>query len=254
MLVVRISDPVHISRPGEISSFPLYYFRKQLRLNAGSWIFSGAGGRAEILYGDSSRILLFDVTSGVVGSASRGEPMFFFEELSRASVTMENPEQVRLLGGAILACTGGPFVIERIRPQILRVRNRSEHRGRVAYLEEVFLLDPGDVIDLPLLDEGTAPREALLSFQTLGEGPGQLEVRGSVERIESAAGVRLRATGEHEIRANGLRLRLDRGDDVQFFELIPDGSLPSAANSADERAGAMIDESADAGTDEGDSQ
>ena len=101
VLVVRISDPVHISRPGDISSFPLYYFRKQLRLNAGSWVFSGAGGRAELLYGDSSRILLFDVTSGVVGSASRGEPMFFFEELSRASVTMENPEQVRFLGGAI---------------------------------------------------------------------------------------------------------------------------------------------------------
>ena len=83
VLVVRIADPVHVRRPGEASSYPLHFYSKQSRMNAGTWVFSGSGGRLEVLYPENTSIMLYGLGSGVVGSESRGEPIFFFRELDR---------------------------------------------------------------------------------------------------------------------------------------------------------------------------
>ena len=216
VLVVRIADPVQVRRPGEASSFPLYFYRKTARMNSGSWVFCGANGRVEVLYPDNSAILLYGLGSGIVGSASRQEPVFDLQQVSRASIVMTSLKQVRLLGGAILETATGPFVVERPDENIMRVRNRSKGEGRLAYRDAIFSLDPGHVIDLPLVDTGTGPIETVPGFQTLQVPGVPLEVRGDVELVDSSDGALLRAQGEHEVIGFGLHLRLDPGDEVRF--------------------------------------
>lgn len=230
VLVVRIADPVHVRRPGEASSFPLYFYRKQARVNSGSWVFAGASGRVEILYPGNSSVTLYGLGSGVVGSESRGEPIFFFRQVDRASVIMQPGEQVRLLGGAVLEGPGGPFVIEHFREDVLRVRNRSQVGGRIAYRDEVFHLDPGHVLDLPLLEVGAVPLEADPGFQSLMAAGVPIEVRGDVEVLPDPAGTRLRANGSNELRGYGLRVRLERGEEILFRPLgePPGGPEPAA--------------------------
>lgn len=236
VLIVRIADPVHVRRPGEASSFPMYFYSKQSRMSAGTWVFSGAGGRLEVLYPGNTSIMLFGLCSGVVGSESRGEPIFFFRQLDRARIVMQEGQQVRLLAGVVLTADGGPFVIERPTRDIMRVRNRSTSTGRIAYREEIFHLDPGHVIDLPLLEGlGGAPQQADPGFQTMLVGAAPLRLRGDVEVLPSdARGTRIRANGDHEMRGLGLRVRLDPGDEILFSDLsvVTAGVRPIGARAA----------------------
>lgn len=227
VLVVRVADPVHVQRPGEASSFPLHHFRKQARMNSGSWVFCGAGGRVGMLFPGNSQVKLYGHGSGVVGSQSRGEPLFFIKAVDRAQVTLTGEEQVQLLGGAVLAGDGGPYVIEHVRQEILRVRNRSQGMARIAYRDSVFQLAPGALVDLPLLEAGIAPIEVDPGFQTLVSAGVPIQVQGDVSVVADPRGTRLRATGVHELRGFGLVLRLDAGDEVLFGELAPGSERPS---------------------------
>ncbi len=213
VLIVRIADPVHVRRPGEVASFPLHFYSKQARMNAGSWVFSGAGGRCEVLFGDGGSVRLLGHGSGVVGSPSRGEPLFFFHECEQAVLNISKGQQVRLLGGVLLDAETGPFVVETHASGIMRVRNRSKGQGRLACRDEVFTLSPGDVIDLPLLESGMAPLELDPSFQVQTDLDRQLSFRGNVDLRNKRGGVALRAKGEHEVRGHGLRIRLGPEDD-----------------------------------------
>jgi hypothetical protein len=221
VLVTRLADPVFVRRPGEVKSFPLYYYRKQERLNAGSWIFAGAGGRAEVLYPGGTSVTLFGRGAGAVGSAGRGEPIFFIHELDRAILHLDEDAQVRLLGGALLTANGGPIALERLPGDVLRLTNRSGSTCWVAYREEVFQIDPAEVVDMPLLDGGTGPLEEAEGFKSLrvgGEGQ-RLHLRGDVEVVQEPGATVLRATGPHEVLGLGLRLRLDPGDEVRLSGL-----------------------------------
>lgn len=221
VLVLRIADPVHVRRPGQAASFPLYFYRKQARMNAGSWVFCGAGGRAEVILGGDASVHFLGHGSGVVGSPSRDEPMFFLRDLETVVIYFpDNGHQVRLPGGAILDAEKGPFVIERENEEILRVRNRSKRMGRLAYLDEQFQLSPGDVIDLPILDGGVAPREEDPGFQTQTDVDRQLSFRGDVVLVPQGKGVRIRATGENEVLGHGLRLRLEKGQEVWIDDFV----------------------------------
>jgi len=236
VLIVRIADPVHVRRPGEASSYPLYFYSKQSRMNAGTWVFSGAGGRLEVLYPGNTSITLYGLCSGVVGSESRGEPIFFFRQLDRARIVMQEGQQVRLLAGVVLTADGGPFVIERPVRDIMRVRNRSTSTGRIAYREEIFHLDPGHVIDLPLLEVlGGAPQQADPGFQTILAGSAPVRLRGDVEVLPpDSRGTRIRADGDHEMRGLGLRVRLDPGDEILFSDLsvVTSGVRPIGVRAA----------------------
>lgn len=232
VVVVRHADPVQIRPAGLSSSFPLPFYDKQARLNSGSWIFCGAGGRAEILWPSGGTVLLFDSCTGVIGSNSRGEPRFIFRAVERARIILREGERIALLGGALLTVedgfddaelTAGPFVIEHHRAEIMRLTNRGKRTGRLYFREEVFDIDPGHVIDIPLLEAGGSPLQVDPGFQTL---PGGLETRGQVELVDDASGTRLRAVGEHELRGRGVRLRLDVGEEAVFMGLDA-GSAPS---------------------------
>lgn len=251
VLIVRISDPVFVKRPGEASSYPLYFYRKQARMNAGSWVSTASGGRIEIIYPDKSVVTLYGLASGVVGSASRQDPIFEFFQVEKAQVNFRTTQQVRLLGGALLETDTGPFIIERPEERILRVRNRSKGEGRVAYRDRVFPLDPGEVLDMPLLDEGTGPVEEAAGFQRLAGADARIEVRGEVERVEGeAGGVRLRANGEHEVRAYGVRVRLDDGQEVVLGDL--DDASPTTNNLIEPAEDSQEDSEEGAGDEPGD--
>ena len=230
VLIVRHSDPVRVRPPGRAQSIPLTFYRKNERANAGAWASCGAGGRMEVLWPSGTSIVLFGEGTGVVGSPSRGEPTFVLKNLSHVTLNLHPEDRVELMGGAILMAESGPFVLEHVREEILRVRNRSKAVGRLAYRDEIFDLDPGHVIDLPLLSAGTGPFQPDPGFQVLGPPGHEIEVRGSVEVVEEdlAEGeTRVRATGEHELRAFGTRIRLDPGDEV-LFAPVGSGTPPPA--------------------------
>ena len=235
VLVIRHSDPVRLRAPGQARSVPLTFYRKNERVNAGAWASCGAGGRLEVLWPSGTSVVLFGEGTGVVGSPSRGEPTFILKDLEHVTLNLHPEDRIELVGGAILIAESGPFVLEHVREEVLRVRNRSKEVGRVAYRDEIFDLDPGHVLDLPLLpDGGTAPFQPDPGFQVLGAPGHEIEVRGSITILDedAAAGTtRVRADGEHELRAFGARLRLDAGDEVSFAPVGYDSSRTAAGES-----------------------
>ncbi|MCP3920324.1 MAG: hypothetical protein GY711_32765 [bacterium] len=238
VMIVRHADPVQVRPPGQRGSFPLQFYDKRIRVNSGAWVFTGASGRSEVIYSDGSIVLLFGLGSGVIGSRSRGEPMFIFMNCERASIMFGEEDRVQLLGGAILRASGGPFVLERVEGNVVRLRNRSKGGGVVQYREETIRLDPGQVVDLPLLEAGSHPLDRDPSFQTLDAAGVPLQLTGELEVVPDASGTRLRAVGEHEIRGMGLVLRLDPGDEVAFSDLQrvttppPDDPAPPSSSDA----------------------
>lgn len=224
--VVRHADPVLIRPAGLSSAYPLTFYDKERRLNAGSWIYSKPGGRVETIWGDSSSIVMFGQGSGVIGSPSRGEPAFVFLEIERCTLDLRRRDQVELLGGALLTAESGPFVIERVREDVLRVRNQSRAQAEVAFRDRVFQLDPGQAIDLPLLSLGGRPFAPDPGTQRIAGAGLPIDVQGRVEVLEHPQGVRLRAGGEHEIAGQGVRVRLGEGEEVVFAGLAP---APAAA-------------------------
>lgn len=219
VLVIRLADPARVAPAGTIRSYPLHFFRKQVRLNSGSWVGCFPGGRLEVLWPSTASVVIFGQGVGVIGSPSRGEPMFLFRAVDRAEINLVDGGPVELLGGALLSASTGPFVLEHPSPEILRVRNRSKGLGRIAYRDEVFDLDPGHMINLPILEVGARPFQRDPDFKSVGPEDLEILVRGEVAVVPDPRGVRLEAIGDHEIRANGVRVRLDPGEEVLFSDL-----------------------------------
>ena len=106
--------------------------------------------------------------------------------------------------------SSGPFLVERIRPSLLRVTNQSKRSCTVGFRDEELLVAPGETVHLPILEAGSAPflhdpQETAL--RVLGRDLGAV---GPVE-----AGPRgLRAQGEASVRDRGLVYRLEAGDEL----------------------------------------
>jgi len=221
VLVVRHADPVKVRPAGRTGGFPLSFYGKDERVHAGSSISVAPGGRAEVLWGDGTSILLSDRGFGLVGSPSRGEPLFTFLDVATAWIDLSGEEQIDLVGGARLSAASGPIVLERVRFDIVRVRNQSKSAARIAFREDVLELDPGQAVDLPLLTDGGRPtRSATSADAVVGPGFG-VRATGAVETDSDGARVRVQAVGEHEIQGLGQRVRLDRGEEVDFAGLTP---------------------------------
>src|SRR6185503_9842635 len=110
----------------------------------------------------------------------------------------------------------GPFVLEHVRPEILRVSNQSKSAGEIAFREEVFTLDPGAVIDLALLAVGGKPIKSDMSLSMV-QGPGfGLSYGGAVDIVPGPDGIDVHALGEHEVSALGVRVRLERDEEATF--------------------------------------
>ena len=220
--VIRHADPVQVRPAGSLSSFPMAFYDKKTRLTAGGAVLVAPGGRAEVLWAEGSSIVVFGRGLGWIGSPSRGEPLFEFQDLDRARLDLREGEQVRLLGGAILRGPSGPYLVERVRSDLLRVRNQSKGPLGVAFRDESFELGPGEGLLLPLLSAGGAPFNEDPALQRIS-GPGfQVLVRGELESLE-AGGVRLRASGAaeapSEMSALGVHVRLAPGEEAWFTSL-----------------------------------
>lgn len=221
VLVVRHADPVKVRPAGRTAGYPLTFYEKSVRMHSGSSVAVAHGGRAEILWNDGSSILISGRSLGLVGSPSRGESLLVFFEVEAAQIQLAAEEQIDLLGGARLSASGGPIVLERARGDILRVRNQSKTSARVAFREDVIDLDPGQSVDLPLLSAGGRPTRSATSAD-LVSGPGfPVLLTGAVEADADANRVRVQAVGEHEIEALGQKVRLERGEEVDFSGLGP---------------------------------
>ena len=220
-LLMRISDPVFLRRPGESSSYPVHFFRKRVRIGAGYWVLSETGGRAELIFGRGAELALSGNNTIVLGSPQRGEPMVAFLEVENARMSLAAGQYVELLGGALLSGEGGPFVISHPRDEILVVSNRSDNGSQVRYRDEIINLLPGETLHMPLLESGASPREPAIGMQMVEAAGGRIGLRGSGLRIlsQDERQIQLTAEGEHEIRAKGVIVRLDKGDRVRFDDL-----------------------------------
>jgi hypothetical protein len=214
VLVVRHADPVQVRPAGLSSSFPLSFYNKTLRVSSGSAVYSAPGGRLEVIWPSATSVLLFGRGSGIIGSRSRGEPTFILRQVERAEVTFKKEDQIELLGGSQLAAHSGPFILDHRRENILRVRNQSKAAAQIAYRDANFVLDPGQVIDLPLLSAGSKPSRSESGLSTLAGAGFGVEYSGHVEVLSKDSDVALRALGEHEIHALGVRVRMERDEEV----------------------------------------
>lgn len=217
VLVLRHADPVQVRPAGLSSSFPLAFYNKDLRVTAGSGVYTAPGGRAEVLWPGGNSIVLFGRCAGIVGSKSRGESAFLFRQIERAEVSFTSEDQVELVGGSRLSAHSGPFVLDHVREDILRVKNQSKSTGQIAFRETVLTLDPGEVVDLALLAGGASPVQSDPGLQE-AKGPGFVVAwSGQVDVAKDERSVRVRALGEHELRGLGLRIRMNRDEEVTFL-------------------------------------
>ena len=216
--VIRHSDSVDVRIAETNQKYALKFYDKRTRIPAGSWVHSGPTGHAEVILPGQTQVNLYGRGSGVVGSESRREPTFPIIDSASASVLFGEAGQVQLPGGALLEGrdNSGPFVVETIYARVLRVRNRSSSPCRVAYRDEVMRLEPSEIVDLALLEDGSSPFETDPTSRTVLSDAGPVELRGDVDVLPTTAGTRLRASGNGEVEALGLRLSLRPGDEVQF--------------------------------------
>jgi hypothetical protein len=223
VLVLRHADPVQVRPAGLAAAFPLSFYDKDLRVVAGSGVYSAPGGRAEVLWPGGNSIVLYGRTAGVVGSKSRGESAFVFLQIERASIAFEEEDQVALIGGSQLSVRSGPFILDHTRRDILRVKNQSKAAGQIAFRDEILVLDPGEVVDLPLLESGGSPIQSDPGLQaTRGPGFG-VAWSGQVDVDTGPDAVRVRALGEHEVHGLGVRVRMGRDEVVEFHGVVGSG-------------------------------
>lgn len=230
VLIVRHADPIQVRPAGLPSSFPLSFYDKDIRVGAGSTVYSAPGGRVEILWSDGTSVVMFGRGTGVIGSPSRGEPAFTFREVERALLDLKHDEEIELYGGAHLAANSGPFILDHVRGDILRVKNQAKSAGRIAFREAVFTLDPGEVVDLPILTAGAKPTPRDSGLALARAGGFAIEYGGAIERIPSDGAVVLAANGDHEIHGMGVSVRLRPGEEARFrgLERASQSSKPAA--------------------------
>ena len=224
--VIRHSDPVRVRIAETNSVYDLSFYEKRTLIPAGSWVFAGPEGYAEVLLPGDPQVALHGRGTGVVGSESRREPVFTLLDVTAASVSFGETGQVELPGGAILEASSGPFSVETIHDRLIRVRNRSNQVGRVDYRDEVIRLEPSETVELALLSDFSTPFEVDPSTRAIESSAGRIALRGEVEVLSSGAGTVLRATGTSEVEGLGLRLQLRPGDEVRLESLgAADGDL-----------------------------
>ncbi len=222
--VIRHSDPVRVRIAETNSVYDLSFYKKRTLVPAGSWVFAGPEGYAEILLPGDTQVALHGRGTGVVGSESRREPIFTLLDVTDAAVSFGESGQVELPGGAILEGSSGPFWVETIHHRLIRVRNRSNQVGRVDYRDEVIRLEPSETVELALLSDFSTPFELDPSTRAVESPAGRIALRGQVEVLSSGTGTILRATGTSEAEGLGLRLELKPGEEVRLEPLGPAGS------------------------------
>jgi hypothetical protein len=217
--VLRHADPVQVRPVGSYAGIPMAFYEKKTRLTAGGQVIVSPGGRAEVLWSQGSSIVLFGRGVGWIGSPSRGDPMFDFSDVERARLMLSEGDQVRLVGGALLSGSSGPYLLQREPAGTLSVHNQSKGRLSIAFRQETFELGPGQHVRLPLLSAGASPYGQDLGLQRVS-GPGfNVMVRGDFEPLPDERAVHLRAkegVADREAEALGVRVQLSPDEEVRF--------------------------------------
>ncbi|MCK6446309.1 MAG: hypothetical protein L6Q99_07950 [Planctomycetes bacterium] len=227
--VFRHADPVQFRPAGALAGYPLVFFDKKVRATAGACVIVSAGGRAEVLWPSGASVVLFGQAVGWIGSPGRGEPLFDFQDVDRATIELEAGDHVRLLGGALLFGDSGPYLVERKRADILILRNQAKAPVTLSYRDTVYELAPGQTVDLPVVSTGTAPEEPPDDTRVLA-GPGfQVEGSGALAKDEDQDALRLRAGGPAILDGLGVRVTLAAGEAATFKNLGAEDSAPEAA-------------------------
>lgn len=237
--VVRHADPVQLRRAGTVAGFPLFFYDKSTRANAGASVIVSAGGRAEVLWPSGTSVMMFDQGVGWVGSPSRGEPLFEFQDVANASLQLSPGDRVSLVGGAILSGESGPITLERGREQELTVRNQTKLNVTISYREEMIILSPGQSVMLPIVSSGTGPIQIDPDRKRIA-GPGfGVWTLGPVRTLEDPGRVSLAADGDASVSALGVNVKLAPGSSATFGSLGKQPAEPvPAASPAGASAGA----------------
>lgn len=224
--VQRHADPVQVRPAGALRGYPLSFFDKRARLTAGGGVIVSPGGRAEVIWPDGANVVLSGETVGWVGSPSRGEPVFEFQELDRARIELREGMQVRLIGGALLTGNSGPYMLDHGPDETLSVRNQSKAPLQIAFRDERIELAAGQLVVLPLLSSGGAPTGSSSELSRF-QGPGfLLRLAGEPECREEDLRVFVSAASDRpaEIHSFGVRVRLGAGERAIFS--TPSGTPP----------------------------
>ena len=225
--VQRHADPVQVRPAGALRGYPLSFFDKRARLTAGGAVIVSHGGRAEVIWPDGANVVLSGETIGWIGSPSRGEPVFEFQELDRARIELRESMQVRLVGGALLTGNSGPYMLDHAPDETLAIRNQSKAPVQIAFRDERIELAAGQVVKLPLLSSGGAPSGEATELARF-QGPGfLLRLSGEPECREEGERVLVSAAGDRaaEILSFGVRVRLGAGERATFS--TPSGTPPA---------------------------
>jgi hypothetical protein len=223
--ILRHADPVQVRTAGSAASFPLSHRRKELRVASGSSVACASGGRAEILWPDGGSVVLFGRTAGIVGSVSRGEPSFLLRDLERAQFDPASEDLYELPGGARLRARTGPVRASRVREHILRISNQSKRAAEVAYRDATIVLDPGQAVDLPILEQTQVRGEVAdpdRGGARASAGPaGVLRAPGFAAEHDPEAelsldGGAIVARGGGVVRSLGVRVRIPAGGSARF--------------------------------------
>lgn len=229
VIAVRHSAPVSVRQWGSPSGYPLDRIHAKERVRAGGWVLSGAGARAEVLWPlEPASVELIDAGVAAVGERSRDEPALKFLSLTRAKLYLVPGMRIALPGGATVAGDpsnpSGPFVLEFIEPNLIRVDNQAKVSAYVAFREEVLTLGPGQQVDLGLLEIGTAPLESRADLNLIeARGAAGTRLQGladsglQVQSLPGVLGVVAQRPGALE--ALGVRIELGVGDAALLWAL-----------------------------------
>lgn len=237
VLVLRHGDPVEVRQAGALGSYPLRFYRKQERVRPGGLVLVGAGGKAEVLWpGLPTSALLLGQAVARIGATSAGEPALTFEELENARVQLAAGHSVALIGGARLSGDaneeqGGPYLVERIAPDLMRVRNQSRASCSIEYRDEQIVLQPGELVELAILGAGSAPSDHEEQTRVVKSPGGPVSLQGQVEARTEGADVALRGTsGGGSAVARGIEIRLAAGASALLTGLAPTVAPASPAS------------------------
>lgn len=230
--VQRDSDPVWVRRPGERGDYGLPFYQKRERIQVGTLVRTGAGGRAELLWSpDATSLAMFDEGRVTLGDPARDEPVLRFHSVTRALLVLTPEDRVELVGGAQLEgdslSSTGPILLESVPGSILRVTNQSKLLSRVRFRTANLELGPGESIDLPILAGGARPREEETESQTLVWRGLAVSFRGRVEQREESGCVSITALEPALVTGAGIEARLAEQETIRFSGLSPVDPAPA---------------------------
>jgi hypothetical protein len=216
VLAVRHSDPVLVRQPGSSSGYPLSLYEKRNRLRSGGWLMTGAGGRAELFWPlEGGNIQLTGISAVIVGERSADEPAAWMREVTYARIWIGEGDRIGLPSGALLYGgaeeLSGPFVVEARRGDVLRLINQSPGTAYVDYRDTTLAVGPGQSLDLPRLEAGTAPIERIPGVREVAFAGRTASLEGGSEVLESTPDwIRVEAAENGLLQALGLEVELHR--------------------------------------------